>query len=254
MIKFFRKIRYDLMEKNKTGKYFKYAIGEILLVVIGILIALQINNWNESNNLSKKELSMLENLKNDLVSDLGNLKSEDSLFSIREVNSAIGIELFYKAKTTKDIDSVGKLTQGRWNALYINNNTYNEMISTGNVYSMKNKKLQKKIIRYYLLVDADKTYINQVNEEEAHLLNKTSQILPYISLVNQLKNPKIDIRKIDTTWINNPNSKTYLAVEHYLNSNQKNSNIYRRSVFKRNIENAKNLLNALNKELDSRNH
>ncbi len=48
MIKFFRKIRYDLMEKNKTGKYFKYAIGEIVLVVIGILIALQINNWNEN--------------------------------------------------------------------------------------------------------------------------------------------------------------------------------------------------------------
>ncbi len=47
MIKFFRHIRKDLMEKNKTGKYFKYAIGEIVLVVIGILIALQINNWNE---------------------------------------------------------------------------------------------------------------------------------------------------------------------------------------------------------------
>tara|TARA_R110002051_G_scaffold313163_1_gene388974 strand:- start:6431 stop:6565 length:135 start_codon:yes stop_codon:yes gene_type:complete len=44
MIKFFRKIRYDLMGKNKTGKYFKYAIGEIVLVVIGILIALSINN------------------------------------------------------------------------------------------------------------------------------------------------------------------------------------------------------------------
>lgn len=43
-------MRYDLMEKNKTGKYLKYAIGEILLVVIGILIALQINNWNESSD------------------------------------------------------------------------------------------------------------------------------------------------------------------------------------------------------------
>ena len=49
MIKFFRKIRYDLMENNNTGKYLKYAIGEIILVVIGILIALQINNWNETN-------------------------------------------------------------------------------------------------------------------------------------------------------------------------------------------------------------
>ena len=65
MIKFFRKIRYDLMGENptsanasagaKTGKYFKYAIGEIILVVIGILIALQINNWNEGKKLVEKE-------------------------------------------------------------------------------------------------------------------------------------------------------------------------------------------------------
>ena len=57
MINFFRKIRYNLMEKNKTGKYLKYAIGEILLVVIGILIALQINTWNEER-LKQKELKI----------------------------------------------------------------------------------------------------------------------------------------------------------------------------------------------------
>ncbi|NNC44454.1 MAG: hypothetical protein HKN99_01055 [Winogradskyella sp.] len=55
MIKFFRKIRYNLMEQNKTGKYFKYAIGEIILVVIGILIALQINNWNEQRKEKQQE-------------------------------------------------------------------------------------------------------------------------------------------------------------------------------------------------------
>jgi len=49
MIKFFRKIRYDLMEKNKTAKYFKYTLGEIILVVIGILIALQINYLNQKS-------------------------------------------------------------------------------------------------------------------------------------------------------------------------------------------------------------
>jgi len=60
MIKFFRQIRFYLMSENKTGKpawpagrYLKYAIGEIVLVVIGILIALQINNWNEEE---KKEI------------------------------------------------------------------------------------------------------------------------------------------------------------------------------------------------------
>ncbi|MBT8323911.1 MAG: hypothetical protein KJO96_01335, partial [Winogradskyella sp.] len=59
MIKFFRHIRYKLMEQNKTGRYFKYAIGEIILVVIGILIALQINNWNQHRLNLKKERSML---------------------------------------------------------------------------------------------------------------------------------------------------------------------------------------------------
>ena len=50
MIKFFRKIRKNLLNEGKATKYFKYAIGEIILVVIGILIALRINNWNETKN------------------------------------------------------------------------------------------------------------------------------------------------------------------------------------------------------------
>ena len=54
MIKFFRKIRRNLLSEGKTGKYLKYAIGEIMLVVIGILIALQINNWNEANKLQEE--------------------------------------------------------------------------------------------------------------------------------------------------------------------------------------------------------
>jgi len=62
MIKFFRKIRYDLMEKNKTGKYFKYAIVEIVLVVFGILIALGINNWNEKRKERQLEIKVLVEL------------------------------------------------------------------------------------------------------------------------------------------------------------------------------------------------
>jgi hypothetical protein len=69
MIKFFRRIRYGLMEKNKTGKYFKYAIGEIVLVVIGILIALSINNWNENRLKSNKEALILENIHKEFVAN-----------------------------------------------------------------------------------------------------------------------------------------------------------------------------------------
>ena len=70
MIKFFRKIRQKLLIKNKTGKYFKYAIGEIVLVVIGILIALGINNWNEENKKNKKEKLILNELINSIDKDL----------------------------------------------------------------------------------------------------------------------------------------------------------------------------------------
>ena len=58
------------MEQNKTGKYFKYAIGEIVLVVIGILIALSINNWNENRKAKQIELTLLTELKNELELNL----------------------------------------------------------------------------------------------------------------------------------------------------------------------------------------
>ena len=70
MIKFFRHIRKTLLMENKTSKYLKYAIGEIILVVAGILIALQINNWNEARKISNLEIDIIKELKNNLDSDL----------------------------------------------------------------------------------------------------------------------------------------------------------------------------------------
>ena len=70
MIKFFRKIRQNLLMENKTSKYFKYAIGEIVLVVIGILIALQINIWNQEKNNEQKVIKTLQQVQKDLLNDL----------------------------------------------------------------------------------------------------------------------------------------------------------------------------------------
>ncbi len=82
MIKFFRKIRQNLLSERKTEKYLKYAVGEIILVVIGILIALSINNWNEQRKESILELEMLNGLSNDLANNkvkITNMISRDSL-------------------------------------------------------------------------------------------------------------------------------------------------------------------------------
>ena len=74
-MKFFRKIRQNLLVENKTGRYFKYAIGEIVLVMIGILLALQVNNWNQ--RLKNEELSKLyySDFISEVSSDISTLNS-----------------------------------------------------------------------------------------------------------------------------------------------------------------------------------
>jgi hypothetical protein len=74
MIKFFRKIRQKLAYENNVRKYFRYAIGEVLLVVIGILIALQINNWNENRKLESKSKSLIGRLIKETKRDIEKIK------------------------------------------------------------------------------------------------------------------------------------------------------------------------------------
>jgi len=90
MIKFFRHIRQNLLMENKTGKYFKYAIGEIILVVIGILIALSINNWNEERLVNLQIKTNLINLSTAINQDLELLKEIEEANDFR-MNSILQI-------------------------------------------------------------------------------------------------------------------------------------------------------------------
>ena len=73
MLKLFRKIRQNLLSESKFSKYLLYAIGEIILVVIGILIALQINAWSQYKKERLAEQDILTRMERDLQSDLNNL-------------------------------------------------------------------------------------------------------------------------------------------------------------------------------------
>jgi len=86
MIKFLRRFRQQLLSENKFSKYLIYAIGEIILVVICILIALQINNWNENRKEKKIETSILNELQSDFKSDLLSL-NEDIEINKRAIRS-----------------------------------------------------------------------------------------------------------------------------------------------------------------------
>jgi len=85
MLRFFRTIRKKLIEEDNVRKYLLYAVGEILLVVIGILIALQVNNWNEERKSANLKHNYIESLTLDLKSDADalreSIKSYDSLIS-----------------------------------------------------------------------------------------------------------------------------------------------------------------------------
>tara|TARA_R100000988_G_C3960972_1_gene146151 strand:+ start:109 stop:831 length:723 start_codon:yes stop_codon:yes gene_type:complete len=84
MIKFFRKIRQKLLTENKFSKYLLYAIGEIILVVIGILIALSINNWNETQKNQNDKKSVYSIIKTDLTTDIENIDKVLGSSVIRE--------------------------------------------------------------------------------------------------------------------------------------------------------------------------
>ena len=152
MIKFFRKIRYDLMEKNKTGKYLKYAIGEIVLVVIGILIALNINNWNEKKKNNGIKESLIENLIVDLKKDIENLEA------LNNINTKAEKEGFYLASfldnTLIEIDTL-RLTNSIILSGYVPNrsiisSTYNDLINSNNIHLFNDVKLKRLLDEYYV--------------------------------------------------------------------------------------------------------
>ena len=91
MIGFFRKLRRKLAEQNKFLQYSRYAIGEIVLVVIGILIALQVNNWNEERKRNVKEINVYNEIKEDLLISVDEVKKDlnTHLYILSNTNSLL---------------------------------------------------------------------------------------------------------------------------------------------------------------------
>ena len=151
MIKFFRKIRYNLMEQNKTGKYFKYAIGEIILVVIGILIALQINNWNENRKELDQSVFYHEQLINDLEMVITSLDADISWAETvkSQINRATEVlEHSIANDTTLKILNSALGNYFRLNRQLPEITSYEEMKSSGQLYLIYNKSLRNDIASY----------------------------------------------------------------------------------------------------------
>ena len=147
MIKFFRQIRKSLLMENKTSKYFKYAIGEIILVVIGILIALQINNWNEERKNRNREQSILKNLQSDFKANIDNVdKTYNSFLEAYEASANLleiisSSDAIYGSEIEYLLDEIINKTM----SLDINTGSINEMLNTGSINLIRDNNLKKQL-------------------------------------------------------------------------------------------------------------
>ncbi|MTE27867.1 DUF6090 family protein [Winogradskyella ouciana] len=165
MIKFFRHIRQSMIKQNKTKKYLLYAIGEIILVVIGILIALQINNWNNDRINANREASYVINIERDLNNQI---KAIDLQIDFeKEITTSCRIALKpYNETNTFKIDSItaralGTITSRR---TFLNTNpTYTELISSGNIELLKNENFKDQLINYYQELERIEKVIDKNN-------------------------------------------------------------------------------------------
>ncbi len=152
MIPFFRKIRKKMADDNKPLRYMRYAIGEIVLVVIGILIAISINSWNEDRKERAIEQIYLLRLYNDLQKDMEILTFSQGLSVIRInqinlLNDAINNPDLLLAKPKQIIESIEKVT---WlSYLPLSRIVYNELLNSGKMSLIKSEELREQLAIYY---------------------------------------------------------------------------------------------------------
>jgi hypothetical protein len=152
MIKFFRKIRENLVMENKTSKYFKYAIGEIVLVVIGILIALQINNWNENKKNKKTELLFLKEIKASLTSDTLTIRDVLSFNQNKIIIVNNLTKIFIDTLTHNDRFKIIEANTKAFTAYEVFNpkqTTWNNLLSSKSLDIVQDAKLRNALIDYY---------------------------------------------------------------------------------------------------------
>jgi hypothetical protein len=146
-MKLFRKIRQKSMAKNKTTTYLKYALGEVVLVVVGILIALQINNWNELRKERNREEKFLMSLKADLIVDMESL---DNIMAHRKTkvvcaNLLLRPQEIASRREVQRADSLIANLLG-WMRFVPRTNTLDELISTGNLNIIGNDSIKSMLL------------------------------------------------------------------------------------------------------------
>ena len=168
MLRFFRQIRQRLLTDNKFSKYLLYAIGEILLVVIGILIALQVNNWNTERQSLDQSLRYLDKLEEEiqlmLKADQDRMpyakeSYEEAMEALRYLESC-------GEKSELENSFIHTLQFHQTLMKYVEiRNTYDEMIAAGAFSALDDAELKSKIFRAYNILTFGQSQIDYFRDE-----------------------------------------------------------------------------------------
>ena len=147
MIKFFRKIRQTSIFENKFGNYLIYAIGELILVVIGILIALQINNCNEQRNSDKQELLLLKQLQIDIKTNLDEVVELNQRLSINKFGIDSLVNRLSKKQYHKKVPFL--LSQSLRKSEFTNASSGYNLMQNGKASLISDETILKQVLELY---------------------------------------------------------------------------------------------------------
>ena len=178
MIRLFRNIRKQLAMENNTSKYLKYAIGEIVLVVIGILIALQINNWNERRNDRIEEQKFLTRFEAEITTNIESISNSIMLNKNRMQRA----EFLMKTIDSPELveNSPSYFIRSIEHAGYtfypvISDNTFQEIKSSGKLSLIINEKIRSSLQQYYSWWSFDLGQYNFIREDTQLRYNHEKQ-------------------------------------------------------------------------------
>lgn len=155
-----------MLIENKFSKYLIYAIGEIILVVIGILIALAINDWNNEKRIHSEETATLQKLIQDLKSDNNRYLENIEIYRKQDAYLTNAKKIIYKKSLSDDdIKKVMNYYGAFIRDINPRKTTYEEMLNSGRIYTLSNEKMVDEIIEYYQFLDKS-IYQNQENRRE----------------------------------------------------------------------------------------
>ncbi len=201
MIGFFRRIRKKLADDNKPLKYMRYAIGEIVLVMVGILLALQVNNWNEERKILKEEQILLKDLKVEIITNIKNLEGSIRTNQI-SLDNAEKLNMFYQTPEKLVEFSGDSLIRMTWklpgNIFIQENGILNSILSFGQINTIKNKKLKYLLAPLIDKAEKKTNYSKQVNKVGSEYLDKIiyPKLQPVIKDGKTIKGDYKDMFKI----------------------------------------------------------